>query len=174
LPGGRAPSGPSDRGNWRTGAPAGGLVNFDHLKSIKRDKVLEAAIHRDFQQMLAYSEKTINQKAYKLAEDARNCFPSPNADSQSDALRKLDAILSERPWLAHILLFDAEKGYLFRSQPRRLSDPDFPGASARRAAPHALIDRASTWPCRSLQWRTGRKWRVTRHHGITGWPGAYR
>jgi hypothetical protein len=35
--------------------PAAALVyvNYHHLKSIERDKVLEAAIHRDFQQMLA-------------------------------------------------------------------------------------------------------------------------
>ena len=28
------------------------LVNFYHVRSIQRDKVLEAAIHRDFQYML--------------------------------------------------------------------------------------------------------------------------
>ena len=29
------------------------LLNFEQLKDIERDKALEAAIHRDFQQMLA-------------------------------------------------------------------------------------------------------------------------
>jgi signal transduction histidine kinase len=107
--------------------PAAALIflNFHQLKGIERDKALEAAIHRDFQQMLAYSEKTINQKAYKLAEEARDRFPSPDAVSQSDKLRKLDAVLSKRPWLAHVFLFDAERGLLFRSQPERMSDPDF-------------------------------------------------
>ena len=53
--------------------PAAALIyiNFYHLKSIQRDKVLEAAIHGDFYQMLAISEKQINQKAYKLTEEAR-------------------------------------------------------------------------------------------------------
>jgi hypothetical protein len=56
--------------------PAAALiyVNFHHLKSIKRDKQMEAAIHRDFQQMLAISEKRINQKIYTMTEEARAFF----------------------------------------------------------------------------------------------------
>ena len=107
--------------------PAAALIyiNFHQLKSIERDKVLEAAIHGDFHYMLAISEKQINQKAYKMTEEARAFFPSPDADSQSDRVRKLDAILSKRPWLAHVYLFDAEQGLLFRSQPQQMSDPHF-------------------------------------------------
>ena len=108
--------------------PAAALIylNFYHLKSIERDKVLEGAILGDFHQMLAISEKQINHKAYKMTEEARALFPSPDADSQSDTVRKLDAILAKRPWVAHVYLFDAEQGFLFRSQPERLmSDPHF-------------------------------------------------
>ena len=107
--------------------PAAALIylNFYQLKSIKRDKVLEGAILGDFHQMLAISDKQINQKAYKMTEEARALFPSPDADSQPDKVRKLDAILSERPWLAHVYLFDAKQGLLFRSQPQRMSDPHF-------------------------------------------------
>src|SRR5438093_11362865 len=92
--------------------PAAALlyVNFHHLKSIKRDKVLEAAIHRDFQEMLAISEKKINQKAYAIAEQARGVFPSPDNDTEFDKNRKLDLNLSKSPWLARVFLFDAEKG----------------------------------------------------------------
>jgi signal transduction histidine kinase len=107
--------------------PAAALIyiHLSHLKSIERDKVLEGAIHGDFHQMLAISEKQINQKAYKMTEEARALFPSPDAGSQSDQVRKLDAILSERPWLSQVYLFDAEQGFLFRSQPQRMSDPHF-------------------------------------------------
>ena len=107
--------------------PAAALIyiNFHQLKSLERDKKLEAAIHGDFHYMLAISEKQINQKAYKMTEEARAFFPSPDVDSQSDRVRKLDAILSTRPWLAHVYLFDAEQGLLFRSQPQRMSDPHF-------------------------------------------------
>ena len=57
--------------------PAAALiyVNFHHLKSIKRDERLEAAIHRDFQQMLAVSEKRINQKTYIDDGRGEGSFP---------------------------------------------------------------------------------------------------
>src|SRR4030095_10282132 len=99
--------------------PAAALicVNFYHLKSIRRDKALEAAIHRDFLQMLAISEKQINLKAYQMTDDVRELVPSPRIANQSDKVRKLDEILSKRPWLAHVFLFDAQTGLLFRSQP---------------------------------------------------------
>jgi signal transduction histidine kinase len=88
--------------------PAAALiyVNFHHLKSFKRNNALEGAIHRDFQQMLAISEKRINQKLYAMAEEARDLFPSPDADTESEKERKLDFILSKSPWLAHLFLFD--------------------------------------------------------------------
>jgi signal transduction histidine kinase len=107
--------------------PAAALIvsNFYHLKSIERDKVLEDAIHGDFHQMLAISEKQINQKAYKMTEEARALFPSPDTGNQPDKVRKLDAILARHPWLAHVFLYDAGRGFLFRSQPQRMSDPDF-------------------------------------------------
>jgi signal transduction histidine kinase len=100
------------------------VVNAYHLKSIERDKVLEAAIHGEFNQMLAISEKQINQKIYKLTEEARTLFPSPDTDHQAHKLKQLDVILSKRPWLAHAYFLD-EQGFLFRSQPHRMSDPHF-------------------------------------------------
>ena len=107
--------------------PAAALiyVNFHHLKSIKRDKVLEAIIHRDFQYVLAVSEKKLNQKAYTMTEEVRDLFPSPDNDTESDKERKLDLILSKNPWVSHVFLFDREKGLIFRSQPQQMSDNDF-------------------------------------------------
>lgn len=104
--------------------PAAALiyVNFRHLESIKRDKKVEALIHRDFQYVLAVSEKKLNQKAYAMTEEVRDLFPSPDSDSESDKLKKLDLLLSKTPWLAHVFLFDHDKGMLFRSQPQQLND----------------------------------------------------
>ena len=104
--------------------PAAALiyVNFRHLESIKRDKKVEALIHRDFQYVLAVSEKKLNQKAYTMAEEVRDLFPSPDSDSEADKQKKLDLVLSKNPWLAHVFLFDREKGMVFRSQPHLLND----------------------------------------------------
>jgi signal transduction histidine kinase len=74
--------------------------------------------------MLAYSEKQINQKAYKIVEETRNLFPPPDVDKHEIA-KALEAILCERPWLAHVFLFDEEKGLLLRSQKEQMDDPDF-------------------------------------------------
>jgi signal transduction histidine kinase len=108
--------------------PAAVLIyfNFRYLKSIERDKKIEALIHSDFEQMLALSEKKMNEKAYKMTEDLRDLFPNPDtdSDSESDKERKLDLILSKSPGLAHVFLFD-EKGFVLRSQPQRMGDQYF-------------------------------------------------
>ncbi len=102
--------------------PAAALAffNFHHLESIKRDKVLDAAIHRDFQYMLAISEKKINQKIYAMTEDARKSFPSLDVNEDERA-RKLDHLLSQSPWLSHAFLYEAEKGMVFSSRPDKLT-----------------------------------------------------
>ena len=106
--------------------PAAALIylNFYQLKSLKREKVLESAIHSDFHQMLAIAEKQINHKAYATTEGIRDLFPSPDAE-KGDKLLKLDRILSEHPELAHVFLYEADRGFLFRSQPQRMNDPYF-------------------------------------------------
>ncbi|HLE63616.1 MAG TPA: HAMP domain-containing sensor histidine kinase [Pyrinomonadaceae bacterium] len=100
-------------------------VNFHHLKSIERDKKVEALIHRDFQQMLAISEKKINQKAYTMTEGVRELFPSPDIESESEKKKQLDLILAKNPWLAHVFLFEDKKGMLFHSQPQQMDDKYF-------------------------------------------------
>ncbi len=104
--------------------PAAALiyVNFDHLKSVVRDKVLQAAINRNFQEMLAISEKKIDQKAYAMTEDVRDRFPDPDIGSDSEKENKLDMVLSEAPWLSHVFLYDSKSGFLLRSQPQSADD----------------------------------------------------
>jgi signal transduction histidine kinase len=102
--------------------PAAALiyVNFSQLRSFERDKVLEAAIHRDFQELLAITEKRMNKKAYSMVEDARQLFPSPDADTVQKE-KKLDQILSKCSCFERAFLFD-EKGIVFRSQPKQMAD----------------------------------------------------
>lgn len=104
--------------------PAAALVsvNYHHLKEIKRDKVLDAAIHRDFQYTLAIAEKSINQKVYSMVQEVRNSYPSPDADPELEKGRKLELLLSKSPWMSHVFLFDAEKTFVFRSQPQYMTD----------------------------------------------------
>jgi signal transduction histidine kinase len=102
--------------------PAAALiyVNFSQLRAFERDKVLEAAIHRDFQEMLAITEKNINKKAYAMTEDARTLFPSPDTEPE-EKQKKLDLILAKSPWLSHVFLFD-EDGFILRTQPQQMED----------------------------------------------------
>ena len=96
--------------------PAAALiyVNFMQLRSFQRDKVLEATINRDFQEVLAITEKKMNKKAYAKVSEARDMFPSPDED-MDDKEKKLDRILAECSCFAHAFLID-EEGMTFRSQ----------------------------------------------------------
>ena len=104
--------------------PAAVLVILSawHLKTIQRDRAVEAAIQRDFSQVLAISEKQINHKAYELVDDVRSEFPMPgNACNIT-----MDRILTTHPYVAHLMLYDPEQGFVIRSQPYRIkNDPGF-------------------------------------------------
>lgn len=104
--------------------PAAALiyVNFHHLKEIKRDKNVEATIHRDFQYMLSASEKKINDKLYTMTEEIRDGFPFSDTDAEMDKGRMLEIILSKNPSLAHAFFYDDKKGFFFRSQPQQMTD----------------------------------------------------
>src|SRR2546423_15607825 len=97
--------------------PAAALiyVNFSQLRSFQRDKVLEATIKRDFQEVLAIDEKQMNKKIYAKVNEARELFPSADAD-ESEKEQKLDEILSRSSFLTHAFIFDGEN-VTFQSPP---------------------------------------------------------
>lgn len=103
--------------------PAAALiyVNYSQLRSFERDKVIEAAIHRDFQEMLALTEKKMNLKAYTITEEARKLFPSPDSEPL-EREKKFGELLSANPWVDHVFLF-SEKIAEVHSQPRLMDDP---------------------------------------------------
>src|SRR5258706_6416962 len=82
--------------------PAAALiyVNFSQLRSFQRDKVLEATIKRDFQEILAIDEKQMNKKTYAKVDEARDMFPSPDA-AEGEKEQKLDQILSRCSCFSH-------------------------------------------------------------------------
>lgn len=98
-------------------------VNFHHVKSIQRDKRVEALIHRDFQYLVSSSASKINLKAYELAEQARNEFPV-EGDSDEEKRRKFDFILSKSPWFGHVFLFDSKNGVILQHQPAQRNEPN--------------------------------------------------
>ena len=99
-------------------------VNFRHVKAIKRDKKMEALIHRDFEHILGVAEKQLNQKAYNLAEQARDNFPHDSATPEEKA-KQLDEVLAKNPCFAHVYIFEAGKEIIFRSRNAQWNDPIF-------------------------------------------------
>jgi signal transduction histidine kinase len=109
--------------------PAAALIGFSiwKLKSIRRDKVVEAAIQRDLSHMLKIAEKRIDERIYKQVSDIRSEFPDPD----DCAAATLDKILQKHPEIAHVFIYDSKAGLIFRSQPRRAGEADFQSESAQ-------------------------------------------
>jgi signal transduction histidine kinase len=104
--------------------PAAALVILSawHVLHIQRDRAVEAAIQRDFSQVLAISEKQINHRAYELVDDVRNDVPAPSEACGPT----LDKILAAHPYAAHLFVYSPEMGMVFRSQAERLKkEPTF-------------------------------------------------
>jgi len=97
------------------------ILSATHLNNIQRDKGIQAAFQREFNEVLAISEKKINKKAYELMDDAKEDFP----DGNNVCFAQMDAILISHPYVSHVFLYDPQKGLFFRSQPSRMSDPQF-------------------------------------------------
>lgn len=107
--------------------PAAALVILSalHLKTIQRDRAVEAAIQRDFSQVLVISEKQINQKAYDLIDDVHADFPT----SKDACVETLDKVLGGHPYVANVFLYNPRIGMLFRAQASRAQDAAFQAES---------------------------------------------
>jgi len=97
--------------------PAAALIVFSvlHLRSIQRDKAIEAAIQRDFQHMMMITEKRMAHKAYDMVDAVQDEIPCPYT---SGAGERLEAILRDNPQFAHVFTWTKGKGTLVRSQSR--------------------------------------------------------
>lgn len=100
--------------------PGAALISFGviHLREIQRDKAIEAAIERDYQDVLHIAEKRINRRAYQMAEEARADFPD------KDSPDKLDNFLVKHPDIAHAFIWSGKGNFDFRSQ-CRVNDRQF-------------------------------------------------
>jgi signal transduction histidine kinase len=117
--------------------PAAALVILSavHLTEIQRDRGVEAAFQRDFNQVLAISEKHINQKAYDLTDDVRSEFPSAG----EACVETMDRILATHPYVAHVFVYEPNGRLTFRSQPSRLKDASF------RTEGDSLASMTTSW-----------------------------
>jgi signal transduction histidine kinase len=107
--------------------PAVALIGFSvlHLRSLQRDRAVEAAIQRDYQQVLAIAEKGIVKRARENAEEARADFPA------IDHASELDLSLKHHPEITHAFLFEEDKGIEFRSRPELKHDEEFQEESSK-------------------------------------------
>ena len=103
--------------------PAAALILFSvlHLKSIQRDRAVEAAIQRDFYQVIGITEKHMNEKMYEKVEEVRHEFPAGSAVCTD----VMDHILEQHPEAAHLFVYNPERGFLFRSRESRMEEEDF-------------------------------------------------
>jgi len=94
--------------------PAAALIGVSiwNLRSIQRDKAVEAAIQRDFNQVLKYAEKKIGKRVEKMLVETRKQFPCPE---DSPGL-KLEKLLAEHRQFAHAFVFEEKKGLHLRSR----------------------------------------------------------
>jgi len=110
--------------------PATGLVVAfaNHLRSIQREKGVEAVIQREYEHLLAIAEKRIAERAYEMNQAAMAKFPDVDHPEQ------LESFLAANPDIAHAFLWKGEGKLAFQSQPRRTSDPEFRDDGKRLAS----------------------------------------
>jgi signal transduction histidine kinase len=103
--------------------PAAALIGFTllNLRSIQRERVVEAAIQRDFNGVLKIAEKRIYKKTLELANEVREGLPC----TEEPVLPKLDEIVKKHPYVAHLFYFDPDRGLVTRSNPEKMKDPEF-------------------------------------------------
>lgn len=102
--------------------PAAGLifVNFSQLRKFERDKSLEAAIHRDFQELLLITEKRMNKKIFAMAEDVRATYPTPDC-TQLEKETKLEEILKKNRYMSDAFFFQ-DGDFILSSQRQNMDD----------------------------------------------------
>src|SRR5438067_2428742 len=119
--------------------PAAALiyVNFSQLRSFQRDKFLQAAIHRDFQEALAITEKRMSKKAYAKVDDVIGMFPS-RTNNDVEKKTKLEEALAKCACFDHAFIFDGED-LTFETDPNQMND-----RFVREEHDH-MVDSYRTW-----------------------------
>lgn len=95
--------------------PAAALIAFSvwNLRTIQRDRAVEAAIQRDFSRVLKIAERRLTERALQIVEQARTCFPGP----EDPVEETLEQLLARYPQFAHAFIFEPHLGLVLRSRP---------------------------------------------------------
>jgi signal transduction histidine kinase len=101
--------------------PAAALIiaSAAYLRHIQRGKMIEAAYRLDYQHQLQIAEERIIDRAYERSEKASASFPDVNHPEE------LDNFLTTHPEITHAFLWTGKGKFTFRSQPGKMTDPDF-------------------------------------------------
>jgi signal transduction histidine kinase len=110
--------------------PAAALVIFGihYLRSIQQDKAIEATFQRDYRQFLTIAEKRIDERAYGIAEDARQQFPGRGGPDE------IDDFLAGHPDISHAFLWTGKGSMDMRSQKGYMQDPKMSAESRQLAS----------------------------------------
>jgi signal transduction histidine kinase len=101
--------------------PAAALIAASvwHLRTLQREKGIEAVIQRNYQHVLAIAEKRIDERAYRISEEIKDKFPD------ADQPEELASFLTAHPNVSHAFLWTGKGNLHFQSQPDRMDDPEF-------------------------------------------------
>jgi signal transduction histidine kinase len=110
--------------------PAAALVfaSVFYLRHVQRNKMIDAAIERDYEETLAIAEKKMNNRILDMAEHAESTFPGIEDSDE------LDAFLMLHPDITHAFLWTGKGEMVFRSQPDRMNDPEIRAENKKLAA----------------------------------------
>lgn len=106
--------------------PALALMAFTiwNLKHIQRDQAIEAAIQRDFADVLKITEKKSWLKAVEILKPVRKEFPT--ATDAAHSKPQLEALLREHPEFSFAILYDKKTNMMVTAtQPGREDEPLF-------------------------------------------------
>jgi len=102
--------------------PAAAIIGFTlwNLRSIQRDKAIEAAIHRDFLYVTKIAEKKMVEKLRGTLAEIRKEFPCPDDNVPAG----LEKVLRDNPQISTAFLYNHKTNtFTVRARPERLEDP---------------------------------------------------
>jgi signal transduction histidine kinase len=101
--------------------PAAALIvaSVWHLRTLQREKQIEAVIQREYYHVLAIAEKRIDERAYRISEEIKDKFPD------ADQPEELETFLTAHPNVSHAFLWSGKGKLEFHSQPSQMNDPEF-------------------------------------------------